>query len=112
MLRTLLSALERSARVLSPDGAALEVGAEVGAEGSVTGEGLQGRVFSEGQCSCGGSSALARAWRADGAFAVQEGGSAVDTRCHSRGLVRPSRGRRGCRWEQDPGRPWAARAKH
>lgn len=85
MLRTLLSALERSARVLSPDRAAGVVGAEVGAEGSVTGEGLQGRGFSEGQCSCSRSSALARAWRADGALAVQEGGSAGDTRCHSGG---------------------------
>lgn len=107
MLRTLLSALEGSARVLSPDGAAGVVGAEVGAEGGVTGEGLQGRGFSEGQCSCSGSSALARAWRADGALAVQEGGSAGDTRCHGGGPVRPSRARRGCLWEQNPGRPWA-----
>lgn len=93
----------RSARVLTPDGAA----GVVGAEGGIIAEGLQGRGFSEGQCSCGGSSALAGAWRADGALAVQEGGSAGDTRCHGGGPGRPSRGHSGCLWEQNPGRPWA-----
>lgn len=107
-LRTLLSALERSARVLTPDGAA----GVVGAEGGIIAEGLQGRGFSEGQCSCGGSSALAGAWRADGALAVQEGGSAGDTRCHGGVQEGPAVATVAACGNRTQGGPGPAPAKH